>query len=39
LKYVEYFDTQKSAMQRELEIKQWKSKIKIKKLVAGSLIE
>ena len=36
LKYVEKFETKSEAYQRELEIKSWKSKKRIGRLISGS---
>ena len=33
VKYIEYFDTKQEAMQREKEIKSWKSRVAIEKLI------
>jgi putative endonuclease len=36
LKYFEEYETKKRAYQRELEVKAWKSRARIKQLIAGS---
>ena len=37
LRYVEEYSTKADAMEREKQIKSWKSRIKIEKLIAGSV--
>ncbi len=37
--YTEIFDTKQEAIQREKQLKAWKNKERIKKLISGSLIE